>query len=75
MKDSDGKNYDMVSASSDLPKRLYDAGLLAEIDTTKLTNYNDLWDQFKTPDYITFDEQALRRQLCLGPDAHPFQPG
>ena len=26
MKDSDGKNYDMVSASSDLPKRLYDAG-------------------------------------------------
>ena len=31
MKDSDGKNYDMVSASSDLPKRLYDADLLAQL--------------------------------------------
>jgi len=55
MRESDGKNYDMVSASSDLPRRLYDAGLLAEIDTTKLSNYNKLYDQFKTPDYITFD--------------------
>ena len=75
MKASDGKNYDMVSASSDLPKRLYDAELLAEIDTTKLTNYNDLWDQFKTPGLHHVRRQALWRQLCLGPDAHPFEPG
>ncbi|HQY30966.1 MAG TPA: hypothetical protein PK691_06755, partial [Thermomicrobiales bacterium] len=31
METSGGKNYDMVSASSDLPRRLYDANLLAEI--------------------------------------------
>ena len=67
MKDSDGKNYDMVSASSDLPKRLYDADLLAEIDTTKLTNYNDLWDQFKTPDYITFDSKLYGVNFAWGP--------
>jgi putative spermidine/putrescine transport system substrate-binding protein/spermidine/putrescine transport system substrate-binding protein len=67
MKDSDGKNYDMVSASSDLPKRLYDAGLLAEIDTSKLTNYNDLWDQFKTPDYITFDSKLYGVNFAWGP--------
>ena len=67
MKDSDGKNYDMVSASSDLPKRLSDAGLLAEIDTAKLTNYNDLWDQFKTPDYITFDSKLYGVNFAWGP--------
>jgi putative spermidine/putrescine transport system substrate-binding protein/spermidine/putrescine transport system substrate-binding protein len=67
MKDSDGKNYDMVSASSDLPKRLYDADLLAEIDTSKLTNYKDLWDQFKTPEYITFDSKLYGVNFAWGP--------
>lgn len=67
METSDGKNYDMVSASSDLPKRLYDAGLLAEIDTSKLTNYNDLWDQFKSPDYITFDSKLYGVNFAWGP--------
>jgi spermidine/putrescine-binding protein len=67
MKDSDGKNYDMVSASSDLPKRLYDADLLAEIDTSKLTNYENLWDQFKNPDYITFDDKLYGVNFAWGP--------
>jgi spermidine/putrescine-binding protein len=67
MKDSDGKNYDMVSASSDLPKRLHDADLLAEIDTSKLTNYNDLWDQFKSPNYITFDSKLYGVNFAWGP--------
>lgn len=67
MRESDGKNYDMVSASSDLPKRLYDAGLLAEIDTTKLTNYGKLYDQFKTPDYITFDGKLYGVNFAWGP--------
>jgi spermidine/putrescine-binding protein len=67
METSDGKNYDMVSASSDLPKRLYDAGLLAEIDTTKLTNYANLWDQFKSPDYITFDSKLYGVNFAWGP--------
>jgi len=67
MRESDGKNYDMVSASSDLPRRLYDAGLLAEIDTTKLSNYNKLYDQFKTPDYITFDDKLYGVNCAWGP--------
>ncbi|HRA47191.1 MAG TPA: extracellular solute-binding protein, partial [Thermomicrobiales bacterium] len=67
METSGGKNYDMVSASSDLPRRLYDANLLAEIDTTKLTNYNDLWEQFKRPDYITFDEKLYGVNFAWGP--------
>ena len=32
MQGSGGTTYDLVSASSDLPQRLYDAGLLMEID-------------------------------------------
>jgi spermidine/putrescine-binding protein len=67
MRESDGKNYDMVSASSDLPRRLYDAGLLAEIDTSKLTNYSKLYDQFKTPDYITFDSKLYGVNFAWGP--------
>jgi spermidine/putrescine-binding protein len=67
MRESDGKNYDAVSASSDLPRRLYDAGLLAEIDTSKLTNYDKLWDQFKTPDYITFDGKLYGVNFAWGP--------
>lgn len=62
-----GANYDAVSASSDLPRRLYDAGLLAEIDTSKLTNYNKLYDQFKTPDYITFDGKLYGVNFAWGP--------
>jgi spermidine/putrescine-binding protein len=74
MKDSDGKNYDMVSASSDLPKRLYDAGLLAEIDTSKLTNYNELWDQFKKPDYITFEDKLYGVNFAWGPTLMIYNP-
>jgi putative spermidine/putrescine transport system substrate-binding protein/spermidine/putrescine transport system substrate-binding protein len=67
MRESDGKNYDLVSASSDLPRRLYDAGLLVEIDTSKLTNYGKLYDQFKTPDYITFDGKLYGVNFAWGP--------
>lgn len=67
MNTGQGKNYDAVSASSDLPRRLYDAGLLAEIDTSKLTNYNRLYDQFKTPDYITFDGKLYGVNFAWGP--------
>jgi putative spermidine/putrescine transport system substrate-binding protein/spermidine/putrescine transport system substrate-binding protein len=67
METSDGRNYDLVSASSDLPQRLYDADLLAEIDTTKLTNFNQLWDQFKNPDYITFDGKLYGVNFAWGP--------
>jgi putative spermidine/putrescine transport system substrate-binding protein/spermidine/putrescine transport system substrate-binding protein len=67
METSEGRNYDLVSASSDLPQRLYDADLLAEIDTSKLTNFDQLWDQFKNPDYITFDGKLYGVNFAWGP--------
>ncbi|MGI8476088.1 MAG: extracellular solute-binding protein [Thermomicrobiales bacterium] len=67
MNDSGGKNFDLVSASSDLPRRLYDKGLLAEIDTSKLTNYDKLFDQFKKPSYITFDGKLYGVNFAWGP--------
>lgn len=74
MNESEGRNYDVVSASSDLPKRLYDRGLLAEIDTSKLTNYDKLWDQFKSPDYITFDGKLYGVNFAWGPTIVIYNP-
>jgi spermidine/putrescine-binding protein len=67
MQGSGGATYDMVSASSDLPQRLYDAGLLMEIDSSKLTNYPDLYEQFQRPPYITFDEKLYGVNFAWGP--------
>jgi putative spermidine/putrescine transport system substrate-binding protein/spermidine/putrescine transport system substrate-binding protein len=67
MQGSGGTTYDMVSASSDLPQRLYDAGLLMEIDSSKLTNYPDLYEQFQRPPYITFDEKLYGVNFAWGP--------
>jgi putative spermidine/putrescine transport system substrate-binding protein len=67
MKGSGGTTYDMVSASSDLPQRLHDAGLIAEIDSSKLTNYPDLYEQFQKPPYITFDDKLYGVNFAWGP--------
>jgi len=74
MNESEGRNYDAVSASSDLPQRLYDRGLLAEIDATKLTNYDKLWDQFKSPSYITFDSKLYGVNFAWGPTIMIYNP-
>lgn len=74
MKGSGGSTYDMVSASSDLPRRLYDAGLLMEIDPAKLTNYNQLYDQFKKPPYITFDDKLYGVNFAWGPTILLYNP-
>ncbi len=74
MKGSGGSTYDMVSASSDLPRRLYDAGLLMEIDPAKLTNYNQLYDQFKKPPYITFDDKLYGVNFAWGPTILLYSP-
>jgi spermidine/putrescine-binding protein len=74
MDGSGGANFDGVSASSDLPQRLYDKGLLAEIDPTKLTNYNKLWDQFKSPPYITFDNKLYGVNFAWGPTIAIYSP-
>lgn len=74
MKGSGGATYDMVSASSDLPQRLYDAGLLAEIDSTKLTNFPDLYEQFQKPPYITFDDKLYGVNFAWGPTILLYNP-
>jgi putative spermidine/putrescine transport system substrate-binding protein/spermidine/putrescine transport system substrate-binding protein len=67
MQGSGGSTYDMVSASSDLPQRLYDAKLLMEIDPSKLSNYPDLYEQFQKPPYITFDDKLYGVNFAWGP--------
>ncbi len=67
MQGSGGTTYDLVSASSDLPQRLYDAGLLMEIDSSKLTNFPDLYEQFQHPPYITFDDKLYGVNFAWGP--------
>jgi spermidine/putrescine-binding protein len=74
MQGSGGTTYDMVSASSDLPQRLYDAGLLMEIDSSKLTNYPDLYEQFQRPPYITFDEKLYGVNFAWGPTIILYNP-
>jgi spermidine/putrescine-binding protein len=74
MDGSGGANFDGVSASSDLPRRLYDKGLLAEIDPTKLTNFDKLWDQFKKPPYITFDDKLYGVNFAWGPTVMLYSP-
>jgi len=74
MQGSGGTTYDMVSASSDLPQRLYDAGLLMEIDTSKLTNYPDLYEQFQKPPYITFDDKLYGVNFSWGPTIILYNP-
>ena len=74
MQGSGGTTFDMVSASSDLPQRLYDAGLLMEIDASKLTNYPDLYEQFQRPPYITFDDKLYGVNFSWGPTIMLYNP-
>ncbi|MBA3450175.1 MAG: extracellular solute-binding protein [Chloroflexia bacterium] len=74
MQGSGGSTYDMVSASSDLPQRLYDAGLLLEIDSGQLTNYPDLYEQFQKPPYITFDDKLYAVNFAWGPTILLYTP-
>lgn len=74
MQGGGGSTYDMVSASSDLPQRLYDAGLLAEIDPSKLSNYPDLYEQFQKPPYITFDDKLYGVNFAWGPTILLYNP-
>jgi len=74
MQGSGGSTYDMVSASSDLPRRLYDADLLMEIDPAKLSNYADLYPQFQKPPYITFEDKLYGVNFAWGPTIMLYNP-
>ena len=62
-----GSNFDLVSASNDVSQRLIDAGLVQPIDPTRLTNYNDLYEQFQNPPYITKDGELYGANFAWGP--------
>ncbi len=63
-----GKTYDMVTASGDLTKRLYDSGLLDPVDLKKVPNYKNLFPFLHKPPYNTFDGQAYGVSIAWGPD-------
>ena len=63
-----GKNYDMVTASGDLTRRLYDAGLLEPIDLDKVPNYKHLFPFLQKPTYNTFGGKAYGVSIAWGPD-------
>ena len=62
-----GGDYDLLSASNDVTQRLVDAELVQEIDTSRLTNYENLHEQFKRPDYITFNDKLYGVNFTWGP--------
>jgi spermidine/putrescine-binding protein len=62
-----GSNFDLVSASNDLTQRLVDAKLVQEIDTSKLSNYPDLVEQFQKPPYIYFEDKLYGANFTWGP--------
>jgi spermidine/putrescine-binding protein len=45
-----------------------------EIDTSKLTNYPDLYEQFQRPPYITFDDKLYGVNFAWGPTIILFNP-
>lgn len=63
-----GSTYDLVTASGDLTKRLYDAGLLAPVDMSKVPNYKNLFPPFQKPPYNTFDGTPYGVSIAWGPD-------
>src|SRR3954467_11622682 len=50
-----GGQYDLASFSGDASLRAIKSGAVAELDTSKLTNYNDLAKQLQSPEFNTQD--------------------
>jgi putative spermidine/putrescine transport system substrate-binding protein len=50
-----GGQYDLASFSGDASLRAIKAGVVAELDTSKLTNFKDLAPQLRSPEFNTQD--------------------
>jgi spermidine/putrescine-binding protein len=74
MQTGGGQNYDLVSASNDLTERLIEADLVLEIDPADLSNYNQLWEQFQKPPYITVDDKLYGVNFAWGPTYLIYNP-
>ncbi|MDD5198823.1 MAG: extracellular solute-binding protein [Terrimicrobiaceae bacterium] len=69
-----GSSYDLVTASGDLTRKLFDAGLLQPIDLAKVPNYDKLFPLFKSPPYNTFDGKNYGISIAWGPDLLIYDP-
>jgi putative spermidine/putrescine transport system substrate-binding protein/spermidine/putrescine transport system substrate-binding protein len=63
-----GRNYDIISASGDITERLYKAGLVQAIDTSKLQNYNSVFPSFQNGIWNTFDGKPYGVTFAWGPN-------
>lgn len=63
-----GRNYDLISASGDITERLYQAGLVRPIDTSKLQNYSAVFESFQNGKWNTFDGQPYGVTFAWGPN-------
>ncbi|GAB4381979.1 MAG: ABC transporter substrate-binding protein [Elainellaceae cyanobacterium] len=63
-----GRTYDIISASGDITKRLYKAGLVRPIDTSKLENYDAIFESFQKGEWNTFDGKPYGVTFAWGPN-------
>ncbi|WP_416673836.1 ABC transporter substrate-binding protein [Egbenema bharatensis] len=63
-----GRTYDIISASGDITERLYKAGLVRPIDTSKLTNYSTIFEPFQGGKWNTFDGKPYGVTFAWGPN-------
>ena len=69
-----GKSYDVVTASGDLTRRLFDSGLLEEVDLSKVPNYKNLFPLFQNAPYNTFKGKNYGVSIAWGPDFLIYDP-
>jgi spermidine/putrescine-binding protein len=74
IKGGGGSSYDLVTASGDLTRRLYDAGMLEKVDLSKVPNYSRLFPLFKNATYNTFDGANYGVSIAWGPDLFIYDP-
>jgi spermidine/putrescine-binding protein len=63
-----GRTYDLISASGDITERLYKAGLVRPIDTSKLENYDSIFSPFQKGDWNSFDSKPYGVTFAWGPN-------
>lgn len=63
-----GRTYDLISASGDITERLYKAGLVQAIDTSKLNNYSSIFAPFQNGKWNTFDGKHYGVTFAWGPN-------
>jgi putative spermidine/putrescine transport system substrate-binding protein len=61
-----GGQYDLVTPSGDASLRLIKSGAAAPLDTSKLTNYNDLAPQLQSPSFNTQNGQHYGLSFMWG---------